>query len=111
MCACVYSGFFYDLARQAEEEMHVMRPHIRLGRARTQRVCARIINKFKNASDSDTQLGTMKTLYEPKRSSAYSEDLRWRMVWQREALGHTYEQISKYLGVDFQQSIELLLSL
>ena len=42
----------------------------------------------------------MKTSYKPKRSSAYSEDLRWRMVWQREALGHTYKQISKNLGVD-----------
>ena len=97
------TAVFDDLARferQVEEEVHVMRPHIRVGRARTQRVCARIISKFKNASDSHTQLGTMKTSYEPKRSSAYSEDLRWRMVWQREALGYTYEQISKNLGVD-----------
>ena len=88
-----------------------MRPHIRMGHARTQRVCARIISKFKNASDSDTRLGTMKTSYEPKRSSAYSEDLRWRMVWQREALGHTYEQISKNLGVDsstVQRTVALL---
>ena len=60
---------------------------------------ARIISKFKNARDSDTQLGTMKT-YKPKRSSAYSKDLRWRMVWQQKALGHTYEQISNNLGVD-----------
>ena len=23
----------------------------------------------------------------PKKTSAYSEDLRWRMVWQKEGLG------------------------
>ena len=81
----------------------MMRPYIRMGRARTQRVCARIISSSKTLV---TRALTMKTSYEPKRSSAYSEDLRWRMVWQREALGHTYEQISKNLGV---QSRELLL--
>lgn len=37
---------------------------------------------------------------EPTRSSAYDEDLRWRMVWQREALGHSYEVIAKNLCVD-----------
>ena len=42
----------------------------------------------------------MKTSIKPKRSSAYSEDLRWRMVWQREALGYTYEQIAVNLGAD-----------
>jgi len=34
---------------------------------------------------------------EPLRCSAYSEDLRWRMVWQRQALGYT---VAKNLGVD-----------
>lgn len=37
---------------------------------------------------------------EPGRSSAYSEDMRWRMVWQREALGYTYGQIAQNLCVD-----------
>ena len=37
---------------------------------------------------------------EPRRSSAYSEDLRYRMLWQREALGLSYGQISQNLGVD-----------
>ena len=37
---------------------------------------------------------------EPGRSSAYSEDMRWRMVWQREALGYTYGQITQNLCVD-----------
>ena len=40
------------------------------------------------------------TSIEPERTSAYSEDLRWRMVWQKEALGHTYEGVAKNLGVD-----------
>lgn len=42
----------------------------------------------------------MKTSYEPSRSSAYSEDLRWRIIWQREGLGYTYGKISVNLGVD-----------
>ena len=37
---------------------------------------------------------------EPGRTSAYSEDLRWRMVWHREALGCTYQVIAQNLGVD-----------
>lgn len=37
---------------------------------------------------------------EPRRCSAYSEDLRWRMVYQREALRFTYVQIGKNLCVD-----------
>ena len=42
----------------------------------------------------------MKASYEPARLSAYSDDLRWRMVYQRMALGLTFDQISKNLGVD-----------
>ena len=38
------------------------------------------------------------TSYEPERTSAYSEDLRWRMVWQREALQYGYEDIGSNLG-------------
>ena len=34
---------------------------------------------------------------EPWRQTAYDEGLRWRMVWQREALGYTYSAI---LNVD-----------
>ena len=37
---------------------------------------------------------------EPLRCSAYSEDLRWRMVWQRQALGYTYQKVAENLGVD-----------
>ena len=40
------------------------------------------------------------TSCEPKRTRAYSEDLRWRMVWQREALQYSYEDIGSNLGVD-----------
>ena len=34
------------------------------------------------------------------RQTAYAEDLRWRMVWQREALGYTYWAIASNLSVD-----------
>ena len=37
---------------------------------------------------------------ESKRSSAYSEDLRWRMIYQRVALRLSYEEIAKNLNVD-----------
>ena len=40
------------------------------------------------------------TSCEPHRSSAYSEDLRWRMVWQCEALGYTHAGVAENLGVD-----------
>ena len=35
-----------------------------------------------------------------RRTCAYSEDLRWRMVWQKEALGYSYEDVGSNLGVD-----------
>lgn len=41
-----------------------------------------------------------KTSYEPQRTSAYSEDMKWRMVWQSEALGLQYSDIAANLGVD-----------
>ena len=37
---------------------------------------------------------------EPRRARAYGKDLRFRMIWQREALGLTYSQIADNLGVD-----------
>ena len=36
----------------------------------------------------------------PRRTSAYSEDLRWRMVWQKEGLGLSNNDIASNLGVD-----------
>ena len=44
--------------------------------------------------------GYMMTSCEPRRSSAYSDDLRWRMVWQSEALGCSYSTIAQNLNVD-----------
>lgn len=37
---------------------------------------------------------------EPRRTAAYSEDLRWRMVWQREVQGFTLEKVARNLCVD-----------
>ena len=42
----------------------------------------------------------MASSIDKSRSSAYSEDLRWRMIWQREALGYTYATIAQNLCVD-----------
>lgn len=41
-----------------------------------------------------------KTTCELGRRSAYSEDLRWRIVWQREVLGYKYGQVASNLNVD-----------
>ena len=40
------------------------------------------------------------TSYEPCRTSAYSEDLKWRIVWQREVLGLKCKDVAVNLGVD-----------
>ena len=40
------------------------------------------------------------TSCEPRRSSAYSEDLRWYIVWQREALGVSCSEIATNLNID-----------
>ena len=40
------------------------------------------------------------TSCEPTRCSAYSEDLRWRIVWQTEALRYTSDQVASNLGID-----------
>ena len=47
---------------------------------------------------------------EKGRSSAYSEDMRWRMVWQKEALGKSLAKVSKNLGMD-KSTISRTLSL
>ena len=39
------------------------------------------------------------TSLEPLRGKAYHEDLRWRMVYQREMLGLSYQQIASNLNV------------
>ena len=38
--------------------------------------------------------------FERSRSSAYGEDLRWRMVWQCEAMGKPVEEVAYNLCVD-----------
>ena len=39
------------------------------------------------------------TSLEPLRGKAYHEDLKWRMVYQREMLGLSYQQIASNLNV------------
>jgi len=40
------------------------------------------------------------TSFEPRRTSAYGDDLCWRMVWQKEGLKYSYEEVGSNLGVD-----------
>ena len=50
---------------------------------------------------------------EPKRCSAYSHDLRWRMVYERQALGLTYQSIGMNLHVDpstVHRTVEIFLN-
>jgi len=37
---------------------------------------------------------------ESNRPSAYDEDLHWRIVWQKEALGYSYEKVVDNLNID-----------
>ncbi len=37
---------------------------------------------------------------EPLRGHAYGEDLRWQMIYQREMLGLTYQEVAKNLNAD-----------
>ena len=52
-----------------------------------------------SSSSFEMATGGKHTSYEPKRCKAYSSDLHWRMVYQRQCLGLTYEAIGN-LGVD-----------
>lgn len=50
---------------------------------------------------------------EPKRTSAYSEDLRWRVVYQRYGLERSYREIASNLNIDVStvsRTIELFSS-
>ena len=40
------------------------------------------------------------TSCEPSRCSAYSEDLRWRIIWQTQALQYTSEQVANNVGTE-----------
>ena len=40
------------------------------------------------------------TSCEPLRSTAYSDDLRWKVVWQREALTLSCEEVARNLCID-----------
>ena len=63
---------------------------------------SRIRAKFKFESRATGVVGRLMaaTSCERDRTSPYAEDLRWRMVWQREGLGLTLQQISNNLNVD-----------
>ncbi len=37
---------------------------------------------------------------EPLRGRAYGDDLRWHMIYRREMLGLTYQEVAKNLNVD-----------
>ena len=46
-----------------------------------------------------TFMAAMIRSIEPGRRKAYSVDLRWRVVWQRMALGLKYNEIATNLGI------------
>ena len=46
---------------------------------------------------------------EPQRSSAYSEDMRWRVVWQSEGLGFLPKDIALNLNIDVSTVRRVLL--
>ena len=46
------------------------------------------------------EMAAVSSSCEQKRSSAYFEDLRWRIVYQREGLGLTFAEIATNLNID-----------
>lgn len=58
-----------------------------------------ISSKFKSVLPLTFRISAM-TSSEPWRTAAYGEDLRWKMVWQREGLRLTYSRIASNLNVD-----------
>ena len=58
--------------------------------------------------NASTRIYTTMTSFEPFRTRAYSEDLRWRMVWHKEALQCSYKDIASNLGVDKSTVIRII---
>lgn len=54
----------------------------------------------KSTNIADEPQSFKMTSCQPDRTSAYSDDLRWRMIWQREGLELTFQQIATNLCVD-----------
>ena len=52
--------------------------------------------RISNSTGNDS----MGTSLESRRTSAYSEDLKWRIVWQKEVLGFKCKDVAVNLGVD-----------
>ena len=61
--------------------------------------CAMI--QTRAAPGSVSTMADLGSSYEPKRTNAYSEDLRWRMIWQGEVLGLKNSEIAANLRVDY----------
>ena len=57
------------------------------------------ISNTVNNANSEKRL-KMAISCEPKQGRAYSDELRWRMVWQREVLGYKYHTVAENLNVD-----------
>ena len=86
-CACAhlvfpsgYSGLL-EICPQKSKPKPKLRMH----------ACSRIplARKFKMSFSVET-----------RRTSPYSDDLRWRMIWQKEALGLSSSEVATRLGVD-----------
>ena len=45
---------------------------------------------------------------EPGRKKAYSSDLRWRVVWQRLALGLKFHEIATNLGISIGTAYNII---
>ena len=69
--------------------LHGVRRYARSACARGLHLRARCDSSFLNDKGNDI-LST----------NPYSEDLRWRMVWQHLAMGYSYEHVALNLGVD-----------
>jgi len=51
-------------------------------------------------NSNNVTMATTRSSCETSRGSAYSEDLRWRIVWQREAMNLSVREVAGNLCVD-----------
>ena len=75
-----------------QEIWGILQPHVTFVRVTTLRMCTLNCSRGSNLDDALS--------INPKKTSAYSEDLRWRMVWQKEGLGLCNQDVASNLGVD-----------
>ena len=74
--------------------------------------CLKLLTHYQmyKTANCNTILGVLLDLLycEPHRSSAYSDDILWHIMWQRHALGRTHEAIAASVNIDVSTVRQIL---